>query len=73
MTGYIIRRIIYSALLLVISTTAIFFILNLTPGSPYARARAEVEERAKIAGKAPPPDSHWARLDALLGLDKNLS
>jgi len=44
--------------------------LNLTPGSPYERARAEVEERAKIAGKAPPPESHWARLDALLGLDK---
>jgi peptide/nickel transport system permease protein len=68
---YIIRRFFYSILLVFFSLSLIFFIVNALPGSPLDRMRNE------LAGRRPSlapviPDSHWARLEALLGLDRPL-
>lgn len=67
MGSYLVRRLIVTILLLFLSSTAIFFIVQIVPGNPYDRMRAELADRnpSKII-----PDSHWDRLNALLGLDR---
>ena len=69
MLHYAMRRLAYSLLLLFLVATAIFFILHLTPGSPYERIVRELAERSPQA-LAKIPDSHWQRLNALYALDR---
>jgi peptide/nickel transport system permease protein len=71
MINYIVRRLVYTALLLLASATAIFFIVQLVPGNPYDRMIKEMADRNPQA-LARIPDSHWDRLNSLLGLDKPL-
>ncbi len=68
---YFIRRFFYSILLVFFALSLIFFVVNALPGSPFDRMRRELSER-RPSGAAPIADSHWARLDALLGLDHPL-
>jgi peptide/nickel transport system permease protein len=63
--NYIIRRTFYSLILLFLAASLIFWVLNLTPGSPYARIWAEFT----AMGRKLPPQSHMDALDRLLGLD----
>jgi peptide/nickel transport system permease protein len=70
MTTYILRRVIYSFILLILSATLIFFIVHATPGSPYARMINEMVERWSPQRLSAIPNSHWERLDALLALDQ---
>ncbi|HEY9078247.1 MAG TPA: ABC transporter permease [Anaerolineaceae bacterium] len=69
MVGYIFRRSIYSILLLIFAATMVFFIVNLVPGNPYDQIRKELAERNPLKVI---PESHWDRLDRLIGLDKPL-
>ncbi len=63
------RRLGYSLLLFFLATSAIFIILQLTPGSPYERYTRELAER-NPRGLAMIPESQWTRYAALYGLDK---
>jgi peptide/nickel transport system permease protein len=68
---YILRRFLYSILLIFFSLSLIFFLVSALPGSPFDRMRADMA--ARRSSLAPIiPDSHWARLEALLGLDRPL-
>jgi peptide/nickel transport system permease protein len=64
--NYIIRRIIYSFLMLFVAATAIFFMLRTLPGGPFTRVQADRAAEMKRAL----PQSHIDRINALVGLDK---
>jgi len=68
---YAVRRIIYAILLLFIATNVIYFVVHSIPGNPYDRIIKEMAElNPKKLEKI--PDSHWAQLSSLYGLDKPL-
>jgi peptide/nickel transport system permease protein len=64
--NYIVRRILYSFLLLFLAATAIFFVLRAIPSGPFDRIQAQ---RA-AEGKKQLPQSHMDRLNSLVGLDR---
>jgi peptide/nickel transport system permease protein len=67
--NFILRRILYSILLPILSATMIFFIVHAAPGSPFSRMINEILE---LHPNLRIPETHWARLNALLGLDQPL-
>jgi peptide/nickel transport system permease protein len=64
MTGYLIRRAIQMAFVVLLATMAIYALLNLAPGGPLSglNVTADVRQRYSEADKA--------RLEAYMGLDK---
>jgi len=64
--NYLIRRSGYALLMLFLASTAIFFLLHATPGTPYDRMLAEFN----TMGKKAPPDSHMGRLYELMGMNR---
>ena len=65
MRNYVIRRTFYSLILLFLAASLIFWILNLTPGSPYAR----IWQEFTAMGRRLPSQAHMDALDRLIGLD----
>jgi ABC-type dipeptide/oligopeptide/nickel transport system permease component len=70
MASYFVRRIFYSIGLLIVSASAIFFIVHALPGSPYDRWLREMAERNPST--KPLPFSNIERLNLVLGLDRPL-
>ncbi len=66
MTNYLIRRFFQMILVVLLSTVAIYVLLNVAPGGPLAGLRNIGDRRAR------PSAADIARLEAYLGLDKPL-
>jgi peptide/nickel transport system permease protein len=67
MTSYLIRRFIQMIFVVLLSTMAIYAILNLAPGGPLSGLRLAADRRSRIG------EADIARLTAYLGLDKPLA
>jgi peptide/nickel transport system permease protein len=66
MTNYLIRRFIQMFFVVILSTIAIYVILNIAPGGPLSGLRLSGDRRNTVS------DADIARLTAYLGLDKPL-
>ncbi len=66
MTGYLIRRIIQMAIVVLVATVAIYGLLNLAPGGPMSGLNQIGDRRQRYS------EADKARLAAYLGLDKPL-
>ena len=64
MTNYLIRRVFQMILVVLLSTVAIYILLNIAPGGPLAGLRNIGDRRSR------PSEADMARLEAYLGLDK---
>ncbi len=64
MTNYLIRRLFQMILVVLLSTVAIYVLLNIAPGGPLAGLRNIGDKRLR------PSEADMARLEAYLGLDK---
>ena len=64
MTAYLIRRAFQMSIVVLLSTFAIFFLLNIAPGGPLSGLRLSADRRTRVS------DADIARLEAYLGLDK---
>ncbi len=64
MTNYLIRRMFTMFIVLVLSTVAVFAILNAAPGGPLDGLRMQTDPRRRLTAE------DYARLENLLGLDK---
>ncbi len=64
MTNYLIRRLFQMVLVVLLSTVAIYVLLNIAPGGPLAGLRNIGDRRSR------PSEADFARLEAYLGLDK---
>lgn len=71
MREYVFRRIVYALSLVFISASLLFFLIYSLPGSPFDRMRKEMADRNPLL-VAKIPQSHWDRLDSIVGLDKPL-
>lgn len=67
MTNYLIRRFFQMIIVVLLSTVAIYMILNVAPGGPLSGLRMVGDRRARVS------DADIARLEAYLGLDKPLA
>ena len=67
MTGYLVRRFFQMLLVVLLSTMAIYALLNIAPGGPLSGLRAASADRRQRISEA-----DIARLQAYLGLDKPL-
>jgi peptide/nickel transport system permease protein len=67
MTSYLIRRFFQMIVVVLLSTVAIYMILNVAPGGPLSGLRMVGDRRARVS------DADIARLEAYLGLDKPLA
>ena len=68
MTGYLVRRFFQMILVVLLSTMAIYALLNIAPGGPLSGLRAASADRTQRISEA-----DIARLEAYLGLDKPLA
>jgi peptide/nickel transport system permease protein len=66
MTNYLIRRFFQMIIVVLLSTMAIYMILNIAPGGPLAGMRSIGDRRNR------PSEADMARLEAYLGIDKPL-
>jgi peptide/nickel transport system permease protein len=66
MTGYLIRRIVQMGLVLILSSIAIYAILNLAPGGPLAGLRMNADAKSRMSA------TDIARMEKMLGLNKPL-
>ncbi|HHE72332.1 MAG TPA: ABC transporter permease, partial [Chloroflexi bacterium] len=66
MTGYLIRRVIQMAIVVLVATVAIYGLLNLAPGGPMSGLNQIGDRRQRYS------EADKARLAAYLGLDKPL-
>ena len=66
MTAYLIRRAIQMSIVVLLSTFAIYVLLNVAPGGPLSGLRISGDRRTRVS------DADIARLEAYLGLDKPL-
>src|SRR4030042_4096275 len=64
MTNYLIRRLFQMIIVVLLSTVAIYVLLNIAPGGPLAGLRNRGDQRVR------PSEADMARLEAYLGLDK---
>jgi peptide/nickel transport system permease protein len=64
MTNYLIRRVFQMIIVVLLSTVAIYMLLNIAPGGPLAGLRNIGDRRSR------PSEADMARLEAYLGLDK---
>jgi peptide/nickel transport system permease protein len=64
MTNYLIRRLFQMILVVLLSTVAIYVLLNIAPGGPLSGLRQSADRRAQVS------ESDMARLAAYLGIDK---
>jgi ABC-type dipeptide/oligopeptide/nickel transport system permease component len=67
MTNYLIRRIFQMMIVVLLSTMAIYVILNIAPGGPLSGLRLSADRRNRVT------DQDIARISAYLGLDKPLA
>jgi len=67
MTNYLIRRVFQMLLVVLLSTMAIYVLLNVAPGGPLSGLRTTADRRERVS------DTDIARLTAYLGLDKPLA
>lgn len=66
MTNYLIRRLFQMALVVLLSSLAIYVLLNVAPGGPLSGLRITADRRQRVS------EADIARLEAYLGLDKPL-
>ena len=66
MTNYLIRRFFQMILVVLLSTVAIYMLLNLAPGGPLSGLRLGTDRKTKVT------EADLERLKAYLGLDKPL-
>ncbi len=66
MTGYLIRRVIQMGLVLILSSMAIYTILNLAPGGPLAGLKMVADAKSRMS------DQDILRMEKMLGLNKPL-
>lgn len=66
MSGYLVRRFIQMAIVVLVATMAIYALLNLAPGGPLSGLNTTADRRARYS------EADKARLEAYLGLDKPL-
>lgn len=66
MTGYLIRRSLQMAVVLLMSSVAIYGLLNLAPGGPLSNLKLISDPKAKFSEK------DMANMERMLGLDKPL-
>ena len=64
MTAYLIRRVIQMMLVLLVSTMAIYTLLNLAPGGPFDALRTMADQKSRVS------EAQIGRMEAMLGLDK---
>jgi peptide/nickel transport system permease protein len=64
MTNYLIRRFFQMIIVVLLSTVAIYVLLNIAPGGPLAGLRMVADRRSR------PSEADMARLEAYLGIDK---
>ena len=64
MTNYLIRRFFQMIIVVLLSTVAIYVLLNIAPGGPLAGLRMQADRRSRSS------ESDIARLEAYLGIDK---
>ena len=64
MTAYLIRRAFQMSIVVLLSTFAIFMLLNIAPGGPLSGLRLSADRKSRVS------DADIARLEAYLGLDK---
>ncbi len=67
MTNYMIRRAFQMLIVVLMSTVAIYVLLNIAPGGPLSGLRLSADRRNQVT------DQDIARLSAFLGLDKPLA
>jgi peptide/nickel transport system permease protein len=66
MTSYLIRRFFQMIIVVLLSTVAIYMLLNIAPGGPLAGMKSIGDRRNR------PSEADMARLEAYLGIDKPL-
>jgi len=66
MTNYLIRRVFQMVLVILLSTMAIYVLLNVAPGGPLSGLRLGADIKSRVT------EDDIARLEAFLGLDKPL-
>ncbi len=66
MTTYLIRRAVQMSIVVLLSTFAIYVLLNVAPGGPLSGLRISGDRKTRVS------DADIARLEAYLGLDKPL-
>jgi peptide/nickel transport system permease protein len=64
MINYLIRRLIQMLIVVLLSTLAIYILLNVAPGGPLSGLRLSTERRQRVS------EADIARLEAYLGIDK---
>lgn len=64
MIGYLIRRFFQMIIVVLLSTMAIYMLLNIAPGGPLSGLRLAADRRSRVS------EADIARLEAYLGLDK---
>jgi len=64
MANYLIRRFFQMIIVVLLSTVAIYVLLNIAPGGPLAGLRMQADRRSR------PSEADYARLEAYLGIDK---
>ena len=64
MTNYLIRRFFQMIIVVLLSTVAIYVLLNIAPGGPLAGLRMQADRKSR------PSEADMARLEAYLGIDK---
>ena len=67
MAGYLVRRFFQMIIVVLLSTLAIYMLLNVAPGGPLSGLKLAADRRARVS------EADIARLEAYLGLDKPLS
>ncbi len=67
MTNYLIRRTFQMVLVVLLSSLAIYVLLNVAPGGPLSGLRLSADRKSRVS------DTDIARLEAYLGLDKPLA
>jgi len=66
MANYLIRRFFQMIIVVLLSTMAIYMLLNIAPGGPLAGIRASSDVKSRVSA------ADMARLEAYLGIDKPL-
>jgi peptide/nickel transport system permease protein len=66
MTAYLIRRAFQMSIVVLLSTFAIYMLLNIAPGGPLSGIQLSADRKSRVS------DADVARLEAYLGLDKPL-
>jgi len=67
MTGYLIRRFFQMIIVVLLSTLAIYLLLNVAPGGPLSGLNLGADRKSRFS------EADKARLEAYLGLDKPLA